>query len=217
MGSNVLRQIDQYGQQSVGFATDLTRAINGKFEFGTNSASTVPVAIGGTTSQSVPILSIRTGMAHNAAGTQVAGYSPLGVPFAGLTSYANDALPMLIQPFRVGDSIKSRDHAKSLESRKRPCQPSHSTTPILQRAIISPRHGRTRPRGSNGRANWLRRENTAGSNTSLRSQGHKDHPARTQEEPPQYLPTRPAVARSLYRPQKRIMFVKSPQVRPFQL
>ena len=95
--TKTLRQIDGSGLQAIGFDTDMSRAIGGRLEIGTTSTSVTPVVMGAIAGQTVPILSIKTGTAHNAAGTQVSGFDKQGVPFvASHTTTTRDALTSVI-------------------------------------------------------------------------------------------------------------------------
>jgi hypothetical protein len=93
MGAAGLRQIDEYGNQVFGLTSDMTRTIGAKSEFGTTNAAVIPVVVGAIAGQTVPILAIKTGTAHNASGVQVSGFDRQGIPFvAAYTTVARDAL-----------------------------------------------------------------------------------------------------------------------------
>ena len=95
--TKTLRQIDSSGLQAIGYDTDMSRTIGGRLEIGTTTTTATPLVVGAIAAQTVPIISIKTGTAHNASGTQVSGFDKQGIPFvASHTTATRDALTGVI-------------------------------------------------------------------------------------------------------------------------
>jgi len=71
--------------------TALSRTLGGTMEFNSGQAARIALRASGITGQTANISEVRTGASPTVTGTLVAGHSPIGTPFATLTSYANDA------------------------------------------------------------------------------------------------------------------------------
>jgi len=88
------RFVDLYGRNfysSMWSTGLLTRALTSTVELWSSQADIKALILSAITGQTANIEEVRTGVSLSSAGTLKAGYSPLAVPFATLTSYANDA------------------------------------------------------------------------------------------------------------------------------
>ena len=70
----------------------LGKTLGGTMEVNSGQTTRLALRVSGVTGQTANISEVRTGASATASGTLVAGHSPIGTPFATLTSYLTDAL-----------------------------------------------------------------------------------------------------------------------------
>lgn len=91
-GGQPFWQMDSANRHLVSSTTlTLARTLGGTMEFMSGQTGRHALRVSGVAGQTANIFEVRTGAAYNASGTLTAGYSPTGLPFALLSSYANDA------------------------------------------------------------------------------------------------------------------------------
>jgi len=91
-GGQPFWQMDSSNRHLVSSTTStLSRTLGGTMEIMSGQAARHALRVSGVSGQSSPIFEVRTGAAHNASGTLVAGNRAAGTPFANLNTYADNA------------------------------------------------------------------------------------------------------------------------------